>query len=135
MILYHSLNFTGSSYRTSAPLDNIHVYVGNDSDKIAETYESLVYDNRYDKCQFVKNMSEFKLDVWTKVFFFQEIFANVDNRSDIEALREAFDNIYTAANQQPSSKFILEMPLNVWSEHKEYLQEKPLFSERFIFIV
>uniref|UniRef100_K1QIE6 Uncharacterized protein n=1 Tax=Magallana gigas TaxID=29159 RepID=K1QIE6_MAGGI len=55
-----------SDVSSPAPKGNITVYVGDDSDKIAVAYEHLVYENRYDKCQFVKDINEFKADRWTK---------------------------------------------------------------------
>ncbi|XP_061178570.1 uncharacterized protein LOC133187230 [Saccostrea echinata] len=124
--------FLKLNLKSMDPVSNIYVYVGNDEDKIAESYETLIYENRYDKCQFVKSMSEFKVDMWTKVYFFQGVFADVNLVSQIEDLREDFDKIFAAATQQPLSKFVLEMPLAVWTDHKEHLQKTPLFNERYI---
>lgn len=118
-----------------APKGNITVYVGDDSDKIAVAYEHLVYENRYDKCQFVKDINEFKVDRWTKLYFIQDIFRHVIHSSDIDKMRGALDDIYLAADQQPLSMFILEMPLTLWTQHKIYLQEIPLFHDQHISFV
>lgn len=118
-----------------APKGNITVYVGDDPDKIAVAYEHLVYENRYDKCQFVKDMNEFKVDRWTKVYFIQEIFRHAIDSSDIDKMRGALNDIYLAAGQQPLSLFILEMPLTLWTEHRKYLQEMPLFHDQHISFV
>ncbi|XP_062571723.1 uncharacterized protein LOC134233743 [Saccostrea cucullata] len=121
--------------KSADQVKNVFIYIGDDEDKIAESYEPLIYENRYDKCQFVKGMNEFKADIYTKVYFFQHVFADVKSATQIDALREDFDKIFTAASQQPSSKFVLEMPLAVWTEHKTHLQKTPLFHERYIIIV
>lgn len=124
-----------SDVSSPAPKGNITVYVGDDSDKIAVAYEHLVYENRYDKCQFVKNINEFKADRWTKVYFIQDVFRHVIHSSDIDKMRAALDDIYLAAGQQPLSMFILEMPLTLWTEHSKYLQEMPLFHYQHISFV
>lgn len=111
------------------------MYVGDDPDKIAVAYEHLVYENRYVKCQFVKDMNEFKVDRWTKVYFIQDIFRHAIDSSDIDKMRGALDDIYLAAGQQPLSLFILEMPLALWTEHKRYLKEIPLFHNQHISFV
>lgn len=111
------------------------MYVGDDPDKIAVAYEHLVYENRYDKCQFVKDINEFKVDRWTKVYFIQDIFRHVIHSSDIDKMRGALDEIYLAAGQQPLSMFILEMPLALWTEHRKYLQEMALFHDQHISFV
>ncbi|XP_062615787.1 uncharacterized protein LOC134277473, partial [Saccostrea cucullata] len=127
--------FLEINHKSAEQVKNVFIYIGDDEDKIAESYEPLIYENRYDKCQFVKSMNEFKADIYTKVYFFQHVFADVKSAPQIEALREDFDKIFTAASQQPSSKFVLEMPLSVWTEHKTHLQKTPLFHERYIIIV
>lgn len=118
-----------------SPASNITVYVGDDKDQLAQAYEPLVYENRYDKCQFVKNLSEFKVDRWTKVYFMQDVFSHVIDRSDIDKMRVAFDEVYLAATQQPTSAFVLEMPMVVWKDHKQYLQEMPLFKDQYISLI
>ncbi|XP_022318711.2 uncharacterized protein LOC111121643 isoform X1 [Crassostrea virginica] len=118
-----------------SPASNITVYVGDDKDQLAQAYEPLVYENRYDKCQFVKNLSEFKVDRWTKVYFMQDVFSHVIDRSDIDKMRVAFDEVYLAATQQPTSAFVLEMPMMVWKNHKQYLQEMPLFQDQYISLI
>lgn len=120
---------------STAPKSNITVYVGDDPDKIAVAYEHLVYENRYDKCQFVKDINELKVDRWTKVYFIQDIFRHVIHSSDIDKMRGALDEIYLAAGQQPLSMFILEMPLTLWTEHRKYLQEMALFHDQHISFV
>uniref|UniRef100_K1Q434 Uncharacterized protein n=1 Tax=Magallana gigas TaxID=29159 RepID=K1Q434_MAGGI len=124
-----------SDVSSPAPKGNITVYVGDDSDKIAVAYEHLVYENRYDKCQFVKDINEFKADRWTKVYFIQDVFRHVIHSSDIDKMRGALDEIYLAAGQQPLSMFILEMPLTLWTKHSKYLQEMPLFYDQHISFV
>lgn len=65
---------------------NIIVYVGDDFDKIVVVYEYLVYENRYDKCQFVKDINEFKVDRWIKVYFIQDVFCYVIYLLDIDKM-------------------------------------------------
>lgn len=73
---------------------NIIVYVGDDFDKIVVVYEYLVYENRYDKCQFVKNINEFKVDRWIKVYFIQDVFCYVIYLLDIDKMWGVLDEIY-----------------------------------------